>query len=1094
MKRVRSDSAGVAVMSKIAKIKNTLLSAFGRTQGEVESDRPFENKAMAENKNRETFPFSRSRNSSFENGSQSPITARQLEDYYNSLRRENEALSGFLNQEAGDKSDKKQPVPEGVAGTKEAWNNAESTNIETSDLGGDIKPGDGKAAQNEVILFDENNTDSNLEEENDTDAIGNSDIESLGLMPIFSQPDPLERANLVQLKKMMELEKYRRYRLSYLRQHTRNLKSSNLDKVSKSIAAKKYPKFSTKLKLDDIPAGRRNKTGTFGLSLLDTMEDKAVEDRQPLIQPIGDNVVNKLRFPTSAGSVDNFVLPSKPRSFKADDSKPTDVFTSDKKSNDTLKPAETIVRPIIKPSQTTIKEDVSIDDKPSIGFTFQAETKPTSEPAPSTAASKFSFGKPAETSAKVATSSTFKFGAPTDDTAKHVTLESLPDKDGLNDASMEFKPKLDSAAESKSIQNEAKTKVSFLSKTPSTLATGGLEKSEDLKSNKPPSLFNSKPAESKPFSLEKPLSSVPQTLPKINFGSAKTEEKLAFSFTKAADSAVSNTNEEKPKFTFGAPSTNGVANAKFSFGTSSKDSATTPALKFGANDESGSKETKKIPEENDTTKKSVFSFGSSSAPSAEAKPALSFGLGSAPSAPAVASTASTNAEADKPKFSFGGFGSASTTDNKGTGVLLSKPVVKENESVKAESTKVPAFSFGAKKTDAPAATVPLFGANSDVPKSTLTLGTKEGGSQSAATSGLETAQTSTAVPKFNFGSNTRSDDLVVSEAKRTKPQNGTPASTAASTFSFGGNSGASNANGLFSGFGGNTPSNNVPTAASKPLAGTSDTSAGAKPAFSFGSSSAGVVAPSNVFNASANNSNSNNNNIPSNNLVKTGFGGMNTNNNTAGASGFSFGTGNPGSTFGAGNAAPAFGAGAGAGNTGSVFGQSANTNGSSSSGANAATPGKLFSFSTNKFPALDQVPKSGGFGTSATPNFNFGANAAFNGSNTGASTNNVGAFPSNGTAFGAGMNMGMGAASTFGAGMASGNSMAVNGAGSAFNFGGSLPTSGASSRATTPNINFAGPSANMDPSTIFGASQGAMQNGQAPQNRRKAYPRGMRRR
>ena len=127
MKRVRSDSQDtyddndLGVVAKLAKLKNRIFSVF--TKKEKDGDRLVNSRSASnrsyadlnDNDEGEGMSTPTTKGFSFQR-SQSPITARQLEDYYNSLRKENEALADSLNNSA--------------VGTKGDWTNAESTNID----------------------------------------------------------------------------------------------------------------------------------------------------------------------------------------------------------------------------------------------------------------------------------------------------------------------------------------------------------------------------------------------------------------------------------------------------------------------------------------------------------------------------------------------------------------------------------------------------------------------------------------------------------------------------------------------------------------------------------------------------------------------------------------------------------------------------------------------------------------------------------------------------------------------------------------------------------------------------------------------------
>jgi hypothetical protein len=1061
MRRTYSESLeeDTGMVATFKKLKKSLFSRFGNTRRGQQHQQLQQQQQQQDTFNADlSSSFKRSRNSSFQNNSQSQITAKQLEDYYNSLKRENELLTDNLKNSTNNNK-------EINSTSNNYWKDAESTNI-VQDFNdqeiNNINVNDDND-DNGIILLEEKNIENN--------DFSINDMTYSGLLPLFSQPDPLERANLVQLKKMMELEKYRKYRLNYLREHTRHLKQSNLDKTGQHVKKPKHLKYQTKLDLKNLPSNRKNKSGTFGISLLNTLEDNEPE-KDDLVRPINDNPVKKLKFPNAKENAIKFELPSKPRSFNAEEQKP--VGKLEKHENVKIEtPATKAPIPDTKlelnsessnPAAENI--DASIDDKPTAAFSFGS--------LPKSSTHLFTNGKTDEVGEP---KPTFNFDNSTN--KKPIILETLPDKDGLNDPKMDFISKAqshNSPVESKtpSFTFDLKSKESkttsdskipslFDSKQPSNplfsfetqKASSNSEKPESTKISFKPSEsnvanekkvnFESKPAPT--FSFGKPATSENLTVPKLSFGL----DKPANQSTEA---------ESKPIFTFKTlttqkePEEKKIVKPTFSFGqTTSDKSSTIPAFSFGTTvnkppvsteqtektsdkekplfgnlaDKSGDLDTKEKP-------KSVFNaFAQPSSTDEKSKdvPNLDFGsFGSAVDKKAEASAkpfggfssaaASNKQSMDIPKSTSDGFTFSGTiSENKASGLSFDKTGTQENK------TQKPSFNFsGSNGSASPTVfgsrdpmsankTVINFGGNNVVPSLDI------GGPNANKNTVFESDATRKSEPVFKFGEGTSSNELSLQDPKRKKMQDSS--SGVGSTLQFGNSSLATKDTGLFSGFGNNLKTTNTNstnnTVNNQPSS-----------AFSFGGNTAKLNS-TNTFNAS---SNSNSNNV----TTKTGFGASNP--ASASASGFSFGSGSTNSEFGQPNK---------------------NTNNALAVASGPTqTPGKLFSFNGNAFPSLDNAPKPNGFGDMTSSNFSFGAN--FNNNNNINNNNNN----NNNSGFGIGSAFGGNNTMNSSGGVFGGN----NNKGTGFNFGGSMPSSLTTSRASTPNFNFTGQN-NLDPAAIFGA-------------------------
>lgn len=1069
------------MLSKLRKVRSSILSKLTEKNNKEKDHGPINNGTST--------PYPIIADSSFLD-SQNPITARQLEAYYNSLKVQNEVLTDKLNRSSVIKGQTSaNNVDENTAKRAEkvssSWNNAESTNIEQGNSVADANS-DIPVEENPVIVLDES-------PEHDTDMDDYS--ESLGLPQIISQPDPLERANLVQLKKMMELEKYRRYRLSYLREHTRHVNRAGINKVSKSIMRQKYSKIGKSLNAHNVPKERQNKSGMFGISLLDTVDDTAIESAeqksQP-VKPIDDDIGKKLKFPASENPADNFTMPTKAKSFNAEEPKlgnqtkanennteKTLSFGSVSNEKKIFGSNDTAAVPAIK------QVDTSIDEKPSAAFSFNppAPTKAvTSEPtnpipaSKSTAGSKipvFSFGNmksPVEAK-KEASTPTFNFGKTADlseNGFKKAIIENVPDEDGLNDASMDrvVKRKAPSASDLSDQPNKSKKAFSFGSPASSSFT---IPKAPQVSENLS-SATNSQPSKPQDVSLEPKVASGfqfgksasnPSPLgPLLNFGNSKVDDTSKSSFGSTTATAG------KPSFSFGTANSKATDNQKdegsetkpapkpvFNFGSSVSpnfsldgvNNASGPKLDFGG---SGAQK---------AAEKPMSLFGGSKNTQVDDKVKPLFGDLKSTSTPGF--TAGSKGGDTKSGFSFGTPSTNSGMDSKESG----------GGAVKVDEQKQPTLSFGmppisltAEKSSGDSAhTKPKFsfGANTPVSSfgSAASLGGNAENKQPNGTSNINTSGDN----KFDFGKNATSTDLI-NVSKNGQPPSA-PVSSTGSGFNFNAGPSTPNTTGGFSGF--NT---SIKPAANPKIEEVKSTFGAPATGFTFGT---GASSPS-VFG----NANSDTN--------KT-FGAPGIP-DTAGKSAF----GNTGST---GTNGFSFGASGGA----SAFGASQPSNSPTPGAANQQpATGKIFSINNNAFPSLNQTPKtamsgfggaSGAAGAGQTPSFNFSAAPA--------ASNAVG-FPSVSSAFGGVTNNGNSGPNNM---MNMGNVFGGNAGNSGFpntnmNNGGN--SSAGNSRSGTPSFNFTGQSGNVDPSSIFQSSQnGTPPPGQSTiMTRKRAYPRGMRNR
>ncbi|TID23198.1 hypothetical protein CANINC_003215 [Pichia inconspicua] len=1016
MKRVYSDSSDdhTSITSKLRKLKSKLFSVIGKSdENEIHIEKaPLLNDNELGEK-RESTPI----NASFLNTSQGPITARQLQEYYKSLQLENSMLAESLNN-TNDK-----PVKE-LSGE---WKNAESTNIDIDDNQNDNDIND------IIVLNDEDKDDSND---------SNNEIElpeSLETLPYFHQPDPLERANLIQLKRMMELEKYRRYRLNYLKEHTRHLGKKNAEPKKQNKITKDY----RSRKPADVPSDRKNISGIFNLSMIEDVPDT---DKVEEIKPIDNNLVKKLKFADTKSKVANFDMANKPRSFKPEPVVEKIVTPVESSKSETSFP---------KQDPKADVSNISVEDKPSVGFSFGAKksdnaqlTKPSLETvvdadllnAQSTEVKKPIFSTPSAPSTAIS-SSTEKgsntaslFGQNKPSANLFTSKDDTSSADGAG-SSLFGQTKTDSKEKPLFSFNEPVAKDSvpkFNFAKPTNLQEGVDKKkqsstfqvptetgakrthddqSEDISSKKfsfgapaksdelsilkanPPNndTKTTKSIGAEAFSFNTPSTSKPAEIPKFSFDKAPTSNTTLESKTESKE------NDNKPKFSFGTFKPDDKSGA-FSFGK--------PATKIDGEPQKPAFSLNSKPAENSTESKNPpkFNFGTNASVSFE-----TFKSGN--------STVSDSVKADTgSKFNFAlNNASKDNTGNK-----------QSNESAK------PAFSFGgsngtqfpglgstASSVTTPGASVSPAPAQNATPAGGFSFATSN--KSSTPQFNLGTTNSKTNAPQFNFGMTDTSNKRSLNEEASTGAKQDT--TKVGNIFSFNSNA---------------FPS--LEEAKQKALTINQQSST----PFKFGDNAATPNAPlSNGFGGGFGNSTTQPNSSNNNN---TNFG-LKANNNASG--------------FGGSNTQVGFG-----NNMNNNTGFGGNSTGFGSSGTGFAGSSAGFGGTTTAFGGSTTA-----FGGSTTA---FGGNnAGFGGNNTGINSNVV-------TNTNVNPNPGMNANTGFN----------VNANNSGFSFGGSGPSSGVNSRASTPNFNFTGSQGqNVDPSAIFGANGNNDVQNTGPGRRRIAYPR-----
>ncbi|KAG7708683.1 hypothetical protein KL950_002203 [Ogataea haglerorum] len=654
--------------SKLKKITNSILGIFQRpkdagcdTSGPHPS-RPNTSTAANLSLNHDSF-----------RSQSSPITARMLEQYYESIKRENNMLSSRLRD--ADDSLK-----------------AESTSLgdETVLNGTARSPAPAAAAKRKVSA-----------------SASHPPAKQPKKPPPSFSIDPIERAQLVMLKRRMQQDKYRKSRMAYLRDHTRNLvhTSSNASAGSKYVdtsveTVEHAPELATKTKsVQKIPKERLNQHGIFKAVLDYDDDDEEPEVQKVEVKPLTEKIKfapkkdvqfapEKLATSFDTATKPKFVPEKKPEQpLDSAPLKPTPAFTfTDKKQTDSptfsLKSADSKPdAPSFSLSNGSSAPSVSLpstagkseEEEPKRKrFTLGSKPDESSKSAPAfsfnTDSQKplFSFAKPEQESvqkpeqkdnAESKPSPAFSFGAKPADAAEKPALPSFS-------FGSQTKPATEDKAEAKS-QEEAKPAPSAafsFSTKPQTPAFSFSKPTEEPEKPAASSFsFGSKPEPAKP---EEPAKK-PET-PTLSFGA------------KPAETAQQNDESNKPatpSFSFGSkPAEQGTQSTE----------AAKPAFSFSGSS-FGAKETEK--EEQKPTESKPFSFGTT-------KPAFSFGSQPSQSAAAPTSSgfgASTGTAANPASSSVFGSGAPASTPSSSTSGFSFGAAPKP---AAPAAQPAPAFSFG----------------------------------------------------------------------------------------------------------------------------------------------------------------------------------------------------------------------------------------------------------------------------------------------------------------------------------------------------------------------------------------------------------------
>ncbi|ESW97790.1 hypothetical protein KL918_003169 [Ogataea parapolymorpha] len=671
--------------SKLKKITSSILNIFQRPK-----DASFDTSGSQPSRPNTSIAPNLSLNHDSFRSQSSPITARQLEQYYESIKRENNMLSSRLRD--ADESLK-----------------AESTSLgDETVLNGTARSPVPPAAAKRKVSASASHPPAKQPKKPTTS---------------FSI-DPIERAQLIVLKRRMQQDKYRKSRMAYLRDHTRNLvhTSSNTSARSRYVdtsveTIEHAPELATKTtSVQKIPKERLNQHGIFKAVLDYDDDEDEPEVKKVEVKPLTEKIKfapkkdvqfapERLATSFDTATKPKFVPEKKPEQpLESAPLKPTPAFTfTDKKQTESptfsLQPADS------KPKSADSKPDVPSfslsngSSAPSVSlpstagkneeeepkrkkFTFGSKPDDSSKPAPafsfSTDSQKplFSFSKPEQQPiqkpeekdhAESKPSSAFSFGAKPADSAEKPALPSFS-------FGSQTKPAVEEKREAKS-QEEAKSApsaaFSFGTKAQTPAFSFSKPAEESAKPAAPTFSFSSKSEPSKPESAK-----IEPAKPEEP---AKKPETPAFSF--GAKPAETTQNKDEPT----KPAT-----PSFSFGSKPTEQATQsaetakPAFNFSSNS-FGAQQAEK--EEQKPTESKPFSFGAT-------KPAFSFGSQPSQSAAAPASSsfgASTGTAANPASGSVFGSGAPASTPSSSTSGFsfgaASKPAA-------PAAQPAPAFSFG----------------------------------------------------------------------------------------------------------------------------------------------------------------------------------------------------------------------------------------------------------------------------------------------------------------------------------------------------------------------------------------------------------------
>lgn len=1062
--------------TKLSRLSKTLANIWGLGENVVQKIRKsIQEKSNLKQHTQSLEPLS---SSSRSNIIQSPIKASELAEYYEKVKQENSKLYSQLHGKTKD------TIEENVGLSSDAKSNtvnefqpAESTQLDGSSIS-NVHSKTVDSALDSAKSQSENKAKSNSSAV--IKASSRSHRLTFGI-------DPVERAQLIQLKRRMQADRYRRTREKYLRSHTQHLRhvtaSSSHTSLVGAGANTKGKKSSLDQKLagsvtetiDSIPKSKRNTRGIFTLQMAYNMpSDDESDGDSELSLPQTKPVASKLKFPAngkkskfSIGEKKKHVLDQPESSKKIEEPKikkhidspalkPTAAFSFGQHSNKSM--------PKVVPADSK-KHHVSMEDMPDSGHPLM-QSVPTAKaftfsatPGGKKSIPAFSFGKKAESGVDSST-------------AKKPAFSFTPSVKPLNDASKN-KPSMPafSFAPKKEVENETNEKPSF---------TFGVKKEK-----------NSAPA----FGAKKEVTSAPA----FSFGSKKGEEPVH--------------TDKVPAFKFGAkPAPASDSNAAFSFGektdTDLSKSSKPAAFSFGSTRQPDKHEEKK-----EGATSSAFKFGQAAASTAlPSKAGFSFNPSSQHEKKSEAGTTNelpkgpSKSDKSQPSsssttaFSFGNSGPSKVTDSKqpstssvpafnfssnakssaGSTAPAKFSFKPPNQNATGPASSSPAFSFNAKQqtaADVKASTSkPAFSFNPSVKPDSTKVETNSNGfaePQNRKRVHINTSNNASNPPVFNLDASKISSVASGSNVSD-KPASGTGSKTPGFTF---GNPHAS------SGFG---------SAASSSF-GASKSAVGAQSSF------VPAAAKSNTGGGNINGASSNskgsaftfgtkpaaNNDFTKNSSVPPSFGSSQNNAGSNSSSGFSSGFNFKQSS--------GFTAGGGFGQRASsnppqstTFGNTANGS-SSVFGQNSKSGTGFGGFGTN----TGSQPVPNAFGGSNNNNNNSNGGNAFGGNANSNNNSGSGMFNLNNNAFPSlppshiqqqqqPQQQQQNNQNGFGGFSGQGFGSSQNNPNASFNF----------NMSSTPDFNFAGNNANKDPSAIF---SGPPVQPMPRRARRKLAPRPLRR-
>ncbi|GME79865.1 unnamed protein product [Ambrosiozyma monospora] len=620
MKRPFSDEDIENGKAKISKLTNDLIGYFGwkkPTSGSVQP-KLF---PLQQQGNYNSSRISNISNISTASGrrpvmsSKSRITARQLKEVYERSMRGDDSALKLLMKNRSYSMNGEDTTASGF-GYGDCTNLADKTILpEESDKENDTTTNNTANVSKRPQLPEL--SESSITVENPTKKMKTN---GLVAVPVAHRPEfrinPLERARLIQLKKRMESNRYRKSKTNIIRRHigaplaqtynstptsTSPLKQSNTQTKSKYVesstdtnsnghSVSNVPKSAnTTVNLDEIPEEKKNKDGWFTVDpYVSDTEDDGMDDTPVGKIDEGQPLISKIKFNSkSSSTTSGFDTAARPKSFvpTKDDYAKVASFVSVKKKESKDVPSVKKTGSVGGGQTATVADVTDIDDEkidstsvPTAGFTFG--TKPASKTTSTDStkksnASGFSFGVSKSKDGQASENPKISFG-----------LGSSDKKSSTAPPSFGSKP-LSFSLSGNNATKEGSTTSAAAPKLSSGLGGSSSSTTADSSTSKKPapfsfSLSGKKDEPAKPafgFGSTKPSPS-PFSLDNKSASPDKPAEKKStpFAFGGLSSTAIEKKTDSVPQFSFGTKSTKTETKA-LSFDTFTSTSASTGAAK-----------------------------------------------------------------------------------------------------------------------------------------------------------------------------------------------------------------------------------------------------------------------------------------------------------------------------------------------------------------------------------------------------------------------------------------------------------------------------------------------------------------------------------